>query len=151
VKAARKSNDADMFRPLMERAMAVVNPTEVCADAGYLSKKNLPFIVDAGATPFIPFKHNSTTGSGGLWAKMLHFFRLNNEEFRAKYHVRSNAESTFSAIKRLFGANVLSRNRTAIVNEVLCKILCYKLTCVNHAQELLGIEPDWWSPTRPAA
>jgi hypothetical protein len=60
------------------------------------------------------------------------------------YHKRSNVESTFSAIKRKFGDSVMSKNPVAMVNEVLCKILCHNLTCLIQEQETLGIVPIFW-------
>jgi hypothetical protein len=60
------------------------------------------------------------------------------------YHKRSNVESTFSAIKRKFGDSVMSKNPVAMVNEILCKILCHSLTCLIQEQETLGITPIFW-------
>ena len=62
----------------------------------------------------------------------------------AKYHKRSNIESTFSAIKRKFGADVVSKNPTAMENEVLCKIICHNITCLIMEEEVLGIVPVFW-------
>jgi hypothetical protein len=62
----------------------------------------------------------------------------------AHYHKRSNVESTFSAIKRKFGADVVSKNPNAMVAEVLCKIICHNLTCLIQEQEALGIVPVFW-------
>lgn len=61
----------------------------------------------------------------------------------ATYHKRSNVESTFSAIKRKFGAAVRSKRFTAQVNEILCKVLCHNLSCLVHAMRELGIEPSF--------
>ena len=70
----------------------------------------------------------------------------------ARYHLRSNIESTFSAIKRKFGNAVMSRSEAGMVNEVLCKILCHNLTCLIQEQETLGIVPVFWGEeTRPLA
>jgi len=60
------------------------------------------------------------------------------------YHKRSNVESTFSAVKRKFGHNVMSQTDTAMANEVLCKFLCHNLTCLIQEQETLGIVPVFW-------
>ena len=60
------------------------------------------------------------------------------------YHRRSNVESTFSAIKRKFGDSVLSKTDAAMVNEVLCKLLCQNLCCLIQEQCELGIEPVFW-------
>jgi hypothetical protein len=82
---------------------------------------------------------------------MFHFFQFNREEYLACYHKRSNAESTFSAIKRKFGDSVMSRTDTAMVNETLCKILCHNLTCSIQEQETLGIVPVFWKDEPEAA
>jgi hypothetical protein len=70
------------------------------------------------------------------------------------YHLRSNVESTFSAIKRKLGSSVMSKNHDAMINEVLCKILCHNLTCLIQEQETLGISPVFWkdeeNETQPA-
>jgi hypothetical protein len=60
------------------------------------------------------------------------------------YHKRSNIETTISAIKRKFGGSVMSTNDAAMVNEVLCKLLCQNLTCLIEEQEALGIVPVFW-------
>ena len=50
----------------------------------------------------IPFKSNTTGGIGGVFEKAFHYFNLHREEFMAKYHQRSNVESTFSMINAKF-------------------------------------------------
>ena len=59
-------------------------------------------------------------------------------------HKRSKVESTFSAIKRMFGDAVMSRSDAGMVNEVLCKFLCHNLTCLIQEEETLGIAPVFW-------
>src|SRR5204862_5939948 len=49
---------------------------------------------------------------------------LERETFLTHYHKRSNAESTFSMMKRKFGDSLRSRTDTAMINEALCKVLC---------------------------
>jgi predicted nucleic acid-binding Zn finger protein len=69
------------------------------------------------------------------------YYQLHREEFMAVYHHRSNAESTFSAIKRKFGDSVRSKTEPATVNEVLAKIVCHNIACVIHAWYEMGIDP----------
>ena len=38
----------------------------------------------------------------------------------------------------------MSKNDAAMVNEVLCKLLCHNLTCLIQEQETLGIIPVFW-------
>src|SRR5258708_30229564 len=72
---------------------------------------------------------------------MFHYFSLNRDEFFAKYHKRSNIESTFSMIKAKFGDHVRSRCDVAMKNEVLCKVLCHNICCLISAIYELGLEP----------
>jgi hypothetical protein len=44
-----------------------------------------------------------------------------------------------------FGDSRRRRTDTAMVNEVLCKLLCHNLTCLIHEQETLGIVPVFWN------
>lgn len=130
---------------------------EFLADKAYGSLENYDAIYDAGATPFIPFKTNHTGAGGGLWAKMFHYFNFRRDEFLGHYHKRSNVESTFSAIKRLFGDALRAKSDTAMVNEALAKVLCFNITCLIHEMYELGIEPAFWGagpaplPTRESA
>jgi transposase len=113
----------------------------VSADKAYLGHENLAAIEAVGAVPYVPFKSNSKGEGSVAWRKMWAVFMFKQEEFLAAYHKRSNVESTFSAIKRKFGAAVRSKRFTAQVNEILCKILCHNLSCLVHAMHELGIEP----------
>jgi hypothetical protein len=79
-----------------------------------------------------------------LFEKAFHHFQFNREDYMDRYHLRSNVESTFSAVKRKFGDSVMSKTDSAMVNEVLCKFLCHNLTCLIQEQEALGIVPVFW-------
>jgi hypothetical protein len=81
---------------------------------------------------------------------MYHYYQLRREEFEQHYHQRSNCESAFSMAKAKFKDSVRSRTDTAMVNEVLCKILCHNICCLIMSQLELGIEPVFWSETMPA-
>lgn len=116
---------------------------EVSADKAYLGHANLAVIEEAGAVPYIPFKSNSKSDGSAAWRKMYGLFMYKQAEFLAHYHARSNVESTFSAIKRKFGGAVRSKNLTAQVNEVLCKVLCHNLTMLVHAMHELEIKPEF--------
>ena len=111
-----------MFQPLLETTAANFNVSEVSADLAYSSHASLQAVADLNAMPLIPFKKNAQRGSGGLWAKMFHYFHLNRDEFMARYHQRSNVESTFSMVKAKFGDSCRSKTDTAMKNEVLGKV-----------------------------
>jgi len=87
--------------------------------------------VSKGAEPFIPLKSYAVgTSPSETWNKLFGFFILHREEFLKAYHKRSNAESTFSAIKRVFGDSVRSRTCVAQINEVLLKVLAHNIRCL---------------------
>ncbi len=114
---------------------------EVSADKAYSSRNNLNLIDEMGATPFIPFKTNSTPKASGssVWHKMYGYFIYRQDEFKRHYHQRSNAETVFSMVKMKFGDVVRSRTETAQINEVLLKLLCHNLCVVIQEMFELGI------------
>lgn len=139
--------DSVMLAPLLASSVARgFKVRELSADKAYLSNENLTAIEAAGAVPYVPFKVNSRpTGRSDAWRRLWHMFEARNDEFLAHYHQRSNVESTFSMVKRKFGAAVRAKSFPAQVNEVLLKCLCHNLSVLVHAIHELGIEPAFWS------
>ena len=105
---------------------------------------------EAGAVPFIAFKVNSKGDRGpSIWQKMHAMFTLNRDDYLRKYHLRSNVESTFSAIKRKFGDAVRSKTDVTCKNEVLAKIVAHNIvTCIHESNEL-GIELPFTRKAEP--
>ncbi len=135
-------NDSPMFKGLVERTAANgFTMDEISADKAYLSHANLATVERVGARPFVPFKENSQGGGSEAWERMFHLYSLHKEEFLEHYHRRSNVESTFSALKRKFGAGVRSKTPAAQFNEVLLKCLCFNLSVLVHSIHELGINP----------
>jgi transposase len=116
---------------------------EVAADKAYSSARNYDAIDRHGAKPFIAFKANATGRGSRLWEKMFHHFSLRREDFLAHYHKRSNVESAFSMIKAKFRDNVRSKTPVAMVNEVLCKLVCHNICVLIHETHELGIDVDF--------
>src|SRR5262249_24224318 len=137
----RDSADVSQFVPLIKETARYFEIDEVSADKAYASLENFEAIAECGGEGFIAFKSITTGGVGGMFEKAFHYFQFNQEDYVARYHKRSNVESTFSAVKRKFGDSVLSRSDAGMVNEVLCKFLCHNLTCLIQEQETLGIVP----------
>lgn len=134
--------DSPQLKKLLINTARSFGIREVSADMAYSSRKNLEIVDKFGGTAYIPFKKNATGRSGGsaLWRKTFHYFQLHKDEFMEHYHKRSNAESTFAAIKKKFGESVKSKNRTAQINELLCKIIAYNITVlIREMIELDGI------------
>jgi transposase len=145
------SADCPQFVPLVKETRKYFEIGEVSADKAYGSLENFEAVAAMGGQAFIAFKSNATGAKGGMLEKAFHYFQFNQEEYMAKYHKRSNVESTFSAIKRKFGDYVMSKTDTAMANEVLCKVLCHNLSCLIMEQETLGIAPVFWKDERPEA
>jgi transposase len=124
---------------------------EMSADKAYLSAENVEAIVAAGGVPFIAPKTNTTGGIGGLFEKMIHYFKYRRDEFMQHYHRRSNIETCFSMVKRKFGDSCRSKTDTAMANETLCKILAHNLCCLIQEQHELGIDPIFWQDGAEAA
>jgi transposase len=140
------SADAPQFRPLVQGALdGGFHPATVPADKGYLSRDNYSFAEEKGLEALIPFKSNSIGEAQGspAWRKAYHLFQACRPEFDQKYHLRSNVEAVFSALKRKFGESIRSRKTTAQVNEVLCKLIAYNLTVVVHEMFESGIAPSF--------
>jgi len=124
--------------------------SEVSADKGYLSNRNLEAITNIGAVPYIPFKSNTTGEGPELWRRMWHFYQFNRQEFLSHYHKRSNVETVFSMIKAKFGGSVRSKKPIAQVNEILCKVICHNLCVLIQSIYELGIEPTFWAESAVA-
>jgi hypothetical protein len=59
-------------------------------------------------------------------------------------------ESTFSMVKRKFGDSIRNKTDVAMVNEVLCKLVCHNIVCLIHEMYELGIEPNFWAESATA-
>jgi transposase len=141
----RDANDSPIMPSLLKTTVAQgFNVQEVPCDKGYSSVENIETICAAGATPYIAFKSNATGASGGLWEKMYHFYQFNREAFLARYHQRSNVESTFNMVKAKFRDHVRAKTDTAMTNEVLCKFLAHNICVIHQSHIELGIEPVFW-------
>jgi transposase len=140
----KNSADCPQFAGLTKTTAQGFQIGEMSADKAYLSAENVEAIFGVGGVPFIAPKTNTTGGIGGLFAKMVGYFQYRRDDFMQHYHKRSNVESTFSAIKRKFGDSVRSKCDTAMVNEVLSKILAHNLCVLIQEQHELGIDPVFW-------
>ncbi|MCG8653644.1 MAG: transposase [Pirellulales bacterium] len=143
--AGMNAGDAPQFPEMLSRTTENFTVDEVSADKAYLSRANVKEVGRQGAVAFIPLKIDSVCfhDDDGTWQDLFHRFSLQRDEFDRRYHLRSNVESTFSAVKRKFGDHIRSKNETAMKNEALCKLVCQNISCVVHAMTELGIEPSF--------
>jgi transposase len=150
--SAPRASDYKYFPPLVKDTARNFQMKEISADKAYSGVTNLRLVVDNGATPFIPFL-KTTSGEHwrdktGLWKKMWHWYQMNQDEFHAHYHKRSNVESTFSMLKGKFGERLRSKTLTAQTNELLLKVLCHNLCVIVQSIFELGIEPAFWQESK---
>lgn len=136
------SGDAPNFPPLVKATAKGFTVKQVSGDKAYSTVDNFQAVEDVGGTGYLAFKLNTTGAVGGVYERMYHLFCLNKEDYLAHYHRRSNVESVFSAVKRLFGDSVRSKNERAMRNEVLGKLLAYNITLLVHAIYELRLEPQ---------
>jgi hypothetical protein len=136
--------DSPQFSTLVKNTADHFLIDEVSADPAYSSRKNHDLVEKLGGKPFILFKSNATGRSVGssAWHRAYHYFQLHKDEFLEHYHKRSNVETAFSSIKMKFGETLKSRNHTAQVNEMLCKIISYNLTVLIRELIEMGADPN---------
>jgi transposase len=137
------SPDGPQFPTLVKTTARSFTIGHASADKAYASAENFQAVDECGGTAYIAFKGNATGAVGGVYERMYHLFCLNKEEYLNHYHRRSNIESLFSAVKRLLGDAVRSKNETAMRNEALCKLLAYNITLLVHAIYELRLEPSF--------
>jgi transposase len=140
------ANDSPELPGLVATTAKRFDVAEVSGDKAYLGHANLEAIEAVGAVPYIPFKSNSQGEGPAAWRRAWHTFSLHRDDFLAHYHRRSNVETTFSALKRLFGGAVRAKLPVAQRNEVLLKCLVFNVTRLVHAMYELGIEPTFGAP-----
>ena len=130
---ASNVNDSPVLPRLIDTTARRFQIAEVSADKAYLSETNLRRIEELGARPFIPFKSNTTGKGSPMWQRLHAYFILNQDDFNAHYHRRSNVETTFSMVKGKFGDSVKSKSEAGQVNEILLKCLCHNICVLVHA------------------
>jgi hypothetical protein len=138
------TQDSPEFIPMVNDTAKNFTLREVSADKAYASYDNFDAVAVHGGTAYIAFPVTATGRLGGTYGKMFHAYCLNQDDYLAHYHKRSNVESTFSMIKAKFGDAVRSKMDTAMMNEALCKVLCHNLCCLIQSTHELGIETTFW-------
>jgi transposase len=139
----KDTNDGPQLPHLMKETAKGFTVEECCSDKAYTSRENFAAVDALGGQLYSAFKTNTTGSVGGLFEKAYLMFRLNKDEYLKHYHQRSNAESTFSALKRKLGEAVKSKTDTAQRNEVLAKVLAYNLTVLVAVYHELGIAAEF--------
>lgn len=136
--------DSPQFPELVRETAKFFEVREVSADKAYSSRENLQTVWDLGGIPYIPFKSGATGRSRGsqAWRKMFLWFQLHRERFMGRYHQRSNAEATFSMLKRKFENNLMLRKEVCQINEALAKVLCHNICVLIEQLHESGLKID---------
>ena len=137
------AGDCPQLPGLLAKTRETFKVAEVSADMAYASTDNFCAIEGGGAKHFIPFKSSITGGIGGIFEKAFLYFKLHREEFDARYHQRSNVESTFSMVKAKHGDSVRAKTDVAMGNEVLAQFVCHNICCLISAMYELGLTPEF--------
>ena len=143
------AHDSRFIEPTLTATAESFTMRKVTADKAYSSRKIHAAIEQVGATPYIPFPGGWPSLQGemfpevapetSIFYKMKHMFIWQRDLFLGHYHVRSNVEATFSALKRKFGGRLRSKSETGQMNEVLCKVIAYNLTVLISAIHELSL------------
>ena len=134
-------HDVRVLPDLLAITNARFRMEEVSADKAYLSDAMLKLIESYGAEPYIPFKSNTTGKGPARWRRLYSYFILNQPDFKAHYHKRSNVETTFSMVKSKFGDSVRAKSETGQTNEILLKFLAHNIVVLIHEMHELGVAP----------
>jgi len=135
-------SDMNEFEPLVKQTAKRFRMREICADAGYLSRKNCGIASSVGAVPYIMPRKGVTPRpmTYPSWRQMIRLWKENEQAFRDHYHKRSVVESAFSALKRKFSGSLRSKDDTGQVNEILCKVVCHNAAVLVSSIFALGVD-----------
>ena len=126
-----KKNDC----PFFVRLLSVFKKLGlVIADPGYLSRRNVQYVVDKGGSPFIWLKKNVTLkGKGSFaWRSMIRLFWAFPVLFKGIYNQRSKVECIFSALKRRYGDSLDARKWTIRRREMAMRLVAYNTRLIVY-------------------
>ena len=122
----------------------------VYGDSAYTSVQSYEIVNRMGARGWFDFKGSHTGDAGGVFGEMYHWAMAHQAEFKAKYHVRSNVEATFSAIKRVLANGIRQKTATlrnkqdvSLKNELYSIIVAHNLRVVIKHIYKVGIAPNF--------
>lgn len=132
-----KRHDSPFFRLLIAPFKFLGT---VCADKGYLSRKNFQLVCDKKGALFVPFKINSTPSpkSYPAWKFAFNLWKLFNTIYMSIYHQRSKIEAVFSALKKRYGDKLLCKTKNMRRKEMALRFVAYNLRlfiCWRYAKE----------------
>lgn len=136
------AGDSPRFEKLVTKTNENFEIKEVYADKAYSSRRNLEIVAKVGGQAFIPFKKNVSGKKIGsfIWRQTYQYFKNNPQSFYEHYHLRSNAETSFSMTKSKFSFALRSKNFAGQQNEIFLKLICHNISCLIHEYYEKNIE-----------
>jgi transposase len=148
----QKANDYPQLEPLVTTGAQTFKIVELSADKAYSGRSNLAAVVAVGAEPYIPFRANAVDDpKSKLWSRLYREYTCKLDVFLPHYHKRSNSESAFSALKRVFTDTLRSKKTEAQVNEVLLLVIAHNVRTLVHSIFELGVTVPGISGSTQAA
>lgn len=118
---AKRSHDIKDAKYLIKKLPT--KPTKIVADKGYDAEWLHQYCKDRGIKAIIPMRDN---GKPRVGVTRLRY--TSAKKFKQRiYHRREMVESTFSAIKRKFGASVSSLRISAQRAEIYCRAIAHNI------------------------
>jgi transposase len=136
----RDRHDYPEFAPLIAKGAETFTIAEVSADKAYIGRTNLAAVAAIGAEAYIPFRKGlKDDPKSPLWSKLFHLYNYRVDEFLPYYHKRSNVESTFSMMKRVFTDTLRSKTEEAQTNELLLLVIAHNIRVLIQSIFELGV------------
>lgn len=132
--------DSPQLPSLVNTTAQTFRIRDVSADAAYGGVDNFAAVDKIGGQFFPAFKSNTTGECSPLFSRAFHWFQMNKDQYLARYHKRSNIESTVSMVKRKFSDTVKAKNDLAQKNEVYAKFVAHNLVVLVAEMYATGID-----------
>ena len=144
-------SEISFFRGLMSETVRHFQVDTVAADMGYSSVDSHRLGDDLGFEVLIPRPSNTRVppdNDGSAWARNFRYHQDHPDEFRARYGLRNDAESTNSALKRLLDEVLHTMEYDTQVNEALAKVLAYNVIVLAREVRMRDLALDLPSEAR---
>jgi len=145
------ASDAPATRSLLRQVGRI---GRLLADCGYSARWIFEEVKLKGGIPYIPFRKNATGKMkwSSLWSRMFVLYTNEPDRWREGYSPRVLVESTFSTLKRCWGAELTARRGWSCRKEAVVRIIAHnvqRVAYLDRADEL-GI-PLWQQCSNPVA
>ena len=134
-----KANESPFLVPLLNETMKIYVELGIfTGDAAYLSRDNCDAIVAYGGTPRIYPKSNTVINQKGskAWKNMLTELVEDYQKWLSEYHIRSDAESGNSVLKRIFTRPLLKKLDPRKNLEGFARLCAYNMRRLNYIHAL---------------